>query len=53
MGVPCPTHFEYGHDGKPLYISDPHETPTEARAIVNHLDRRLGPGNFDFIVLAE
>jgi len=49
----CPTHFEYGHDGKPLYISGPHETAAQVQAIVDQLERRLGPGNFDFIVLAE
>jgi hypothetical protein len=49
----CPTHFKYGRDGKPFYISGPHETATQVRAIVEQLQRRLGPGNFDFLVLAE
>lgn len=49
----CPTHFEYGHDGKPFYISGPHETDTEVRSIMDQLERRLGPGNFDFLVLAQ
>ena len=49
----CPTHFEYGRDGKPFYISGPHETDTEVRSIMDQLERRLGPGNFDFLVLAE
>ena len=49
----CPTHFEYGHDGKPFYISGPHETATQVRTIVEQLQRRLGPGNFDFLVLAQ
>ena len=48
----CPTHFEYGHDGKPFYISGPHETAAQVRNIMEHLERRLGPGNFDYLVLA-
>jgi hypothetical protein len=47
----CPTHFEYGHDGKPFYISGPHETATQVRTIFEQLERRLGPGNFDYLVL--
>jgi hypothetical protein len=46
----CPTRFVYGHEGKPFYISGPHETPDQARAIVEQLERRMGPGNFDFMV---
>ena len=49
----CPTRFEYGHDGKPFYISGPHETAAQVEAIVEHLHRRLGPGNFDFLVMAQ
>jgi hypothetical protein len=49
----CPTRFEYGHDGKPLYVSGPHETATQVRSIIERLDRRLGPGNFDFMVAVE
>ncbi|MGB7593481.1 MAG: hypothetical protein WCD04_02440 [Terriglobia bacterium] len=47
----CPTHFGYGHDGKPFYVSGPHETPTQVQAILEQLERRLGPGNFDYLVL--
>jgi hypothetical protein len=49
----CPTHFEYGRDGKPFYIAGPHETATQVQNIIEHLKRRLGPGNFDFLVLAQ
>jgi hypothetical protein len=48
----CPTHFEYGHAGKPFYISGPHETPTQVRTIVDQLHRRLGSANFEYLVLA-
>ena len=49
----CPTRFEYGHDGKPFYISGPHETAADVQAIVEKLQRRLGSGNFDCLVLAQ
>lgn len=48
----CPTHFEYGHAGKPLYISGPHETATQVQTIVEQLQRHLGTGNFEYLVLA-
>jgi hypothetical protein len=49
----CPTHFEYGYEGKPLYVSRPDETATQVRAILDHLERHLGPGNFYYLVLAS
>lgn len=48
----CPTRFVYGHNGKPFYISGPNESPDQVRAIIEQLKRRLGTGNFDFLVLA-
>jgi hypothetical protein len=53
QGTDCPTRFEYGHDGKPLYISGPHETPAQVRAILEQLERRVGGGNFDYMVMAQ
>jgi hypothetical protein len=49
----CPTRFEYGREGKPFYVSGPHETATQVEAILDQLQRRLGTGNFDFLVLAQ
>jgi hypothetical protein len=49
----CPTRFEYGHEGKPLYVSGPHETARQVQAILEQLERRLGTGNFDYLVLAQ
>jgi hypothetical protein len=53
QGTDCPTRFEYGREGKPFYISGPHETPAQVRTILGQLERRLGPGNFDYLVLAQ
>ncbi|HMD86507.1 MAG TPA: hypothetical protein VKO18_17605 [Terriglobia bacterium] len=49
----CSTRFEYGHDGKPFYISGPHETATQVQNILEQLERRLGPGNFDYLVMDQ
>jgi len=49
----CSTRFEYGREGKPFYVSGPHDTPERIDAILHQLNRRLGEGNFDFLVLAE
>ena len=49
----CTEHFEYGHEGKPLYISGPKETPARAKAIVEQLRRRKGEGNFDFLMAVD
>ncbi len=43
-------HFTFGSEGKPFYISGPNETDAEARRIVEHLARRCGVGNFDYLL---
>ena len=47
--APCPERYTYGKDGKPLYVSGPHETPAQSRKILDTLTRRLGPGGFHFM----
>jgi len=47
----CSEQFEYGHQGKPLYVSGPNETRSQARNIVNQLERRLGPEGFEYLVM--
>jgi hypothetical protein len=49
----CATEFTYGHEGKPLYCSGPNETEAQARAIVDHLARRLGAEGFHFLIATE
>jgi len=46
----CPERFEYGHEGKPFYIRGPSESLSQAKRIVDHLERRCGPGNFNMLV---
>jgi hypothetical protein len=44
---PITGEIEFGHEGKPLYVSGPHDNP---KAIINQLARTAGVGNFDYIV---
>jgi hypothetical protein len=46
----CPTEFEYGHDGKPYYVSGPNDTPKKSRAIMDTLMKRCGPDGFHYMV---
>ncbi|HKK81943.1 MAG TPA: plasmid pRiA4b ORF-3 family protein [Prolixibacteraceae bacterium] len=41
--------IECGSDGKPLYVRGEEDTDEQARAIIAHLEKTAGPGNFDFI----
>jgi len=40
----CPSHFEYGHAGKPFYISGPHETRASGGNHRRSSPAALGPG---------
>jgi hypothetical protein len=46
----CVQHFSFGQHGKPFYRRGPRETEEQARRIVWQLDRRCGPGNYDYLV---
>ncbi|MDA8744547.1 hypothetical protein N9N28_07940 [Rubripirellula amarantea] len=43
----CMTEFEFGRDGKPVYISGPDDTPESASRIAMQLAERAGEGNFE------
>ena len=47
----CTQQFTFGREGKPFYRRGPRETEEHARRIVEHLDRRCGPGNYDYLIL--
>ena len=40
----------FGRDGKPFYVSGPHDDERKRRFIVNTLRRTAGDGNFDFLI---
>ena len=46
----CAETFEFGKDGRPLYISGPLESAAKVRRIIDQLTKRLGPDGFDFLV---
>jgi hypothetical protein len=48
----CPTEYEFGKDGKPLYVSGPNDTPAKIRKVIRTLTAKVGEGNFDFMVEA-
>ena len=49
----CLTNYEFGKDGKPLYISGPNDTPARVRQVMRTLTASVGEGNFDYIVSAR
>jgi hypothetical protein len=46
----CKEEFEFGKDGKPLFIAGPHDGPQRCQQILKTLERTCGPGNFDFVL---
>ncbi len=42
--------FEFGKDGKPFFISGPHDTPERCRQIMAILMNKLGPGGFHYLM---
>lgn len=42
----CSTQFEYGKDGKPLYIPSSDDTPSEHRRVLGTLARSRGPDGY-------
>jgi hypothetical protein len=41
--------FPFGKDGKPFFMSGPHDSPARIRRILETLVKRVGPDGFDFI----
>ena len=46
----CPVAYTFGQEGMPLYIRGPHESLSQARKIVDQLDKRCGEGKFHYLV---
>ena len=44
-----PSAISFGRDGKPLFIQGPHDHPDR---ILATLERSLGPGNYDFLLVS-
>jgi hypothetical protein len=46
----CKEEFEFGKDGKPLFITGPHDTPGRCQQIRNTLERSCGPGGYHYVM---
>jgi hypothetical protein len=46
----CTEAFTFGKDGKPYYMSGPHDTPQRIRFVTRTLQEHCGPGGFDYMV---
>jgi hypothetical protein len=44
----CDVEFEFGYEGRPLYVPGPTESATQIRRRIERLRRRLGDDGFDF-----
>jgi hypothetical protein len=42
--------FEFGKDGRPFFISGPHDTPERCRLILNTLLQKCGVDGFDYLI---
>ena len=51
-GIPIDENqkFDFGRDGKPLYIQGPHETQADVRRIMKTLEQNNGAENYDFMI---
>ncbi len=45
----CDEEFEFGRDGRPLYISGPHDSPARQSSIMAQLTEAVGEGNFHYV----
>lgn len=46
----CPERFEYGQDGKPMFIGGPHDTQEKCHRIIRILTKKLGADGFHFLI---
>ncbi|HEX4947274.1 MAG TPA: hypothetical protein VFZ34_11445 [Blastocatellia bacterium] len=46
----CTDEFKFGKDGKPFYVAGPLDSPLKQRQIIATLEKKVGVGNFDFLM---
>ncbi len=46
----CPQSFVFGKDGKPLFVSGPHDSKARCNLIMAKLRKRCGPDGFHFMI---
>jgi tetratricopeptide (TPR) repeat protein len=45
----CSEVFEFGYEGKPLYVVGPNDSPQKQKKILNALTKAHGEGGFDYV----
>lgn len=46
----CTEEFEFGREGKPFFVSGPHDSLARSKSIVRTLNDHCGEGNFDYVL---
>jgi len=46
----CSTEFEYGRDGKPLFVAGPNDGPGKCDRILELLRQKCGPDGYNYIL---
>lgn len=46
--LPLPDKYQFGFEGKPLYVNGPFDSPERQKFILNTLSKSLGEGNYHF-----
>lgn len=49
----CAEEFEFGRDGKPLFIAGPFDGPARCRHVLRTLEERCGPDGYHYILSVE
>jgi hypothetical protein len=49
----CPLVFEYGKDGKPLFVAGPYDNPSRCERIVRTLTHRCGADGFNSLISTD
>jgi hypothetical protein len=49
----CTETFEFGKDGKPFFVSGPHDTPERCRRILATLVEHCGPDGFHYMIKVD
>jgi hypothetical protein len=45
--------FEFGMDGKPMFISGPYDTEERCERIMRVLEQKRGPGGFNYVAMVS
>jgi hypothetical protein len=46
----CPRIFEFGENGKPLFVAGPYDTPKRCQQVLRALEATRGPGGYHYIL---